>query len=94
MNFDIFLVLKVGCCSPDNNLTKVTCGHGASCSGQCSAIQVEKRNNIKICRGKLKTMPFLFNKFNDWSTLYGVDGVDGLGKVCCLGKGSFHPVVC
>ena len=28
----------MGCCAPDLTLTKVTCGQGTSCVGQCSAI--------------------------------------------------------
>lgn len=30
--------IQVGCCAPDLTLTKVTCGQGTSCVGQCSAI--------------------------------------------------------
>ena len=30
--------IQVGCCSPDKTVTNVTCGLGASCAGQCSAI--------------------------------------------------------
>ena len=28
----------MGCCSPNTTLTKVTCGQGTSCTGECSAI--------------------------------------------------------
>jgi len=31
--------IEVGCCAKDNTLTNVTCGQGASCQGQCSAIE-------------------------------------------------------
>ena len=30
--------IEVGCCSPNTTLTKVTCGQGTSCTGECSAI--------------------------------------------------------
>ena len=29
----------MGCCTSDNKLTMVTCGRGASCAGECSAVQ-------------------------------------------------------
>ena len=35
--------IEVGCCFPNKTVTKVTCGRGASCSGQCSAVEVEKK---------------------------------------------------
>ena len=29
----------MGCCTSDNKLTMVACGRGASCAGECSAVQ-------------------------------------------------------
>ena len=31
--------IEVSCCASDNSLTKVICGRGTSCIGQCSAIE-------------------------------------------------------
>ena len=31
--------IEVGCCARDTSLTKVICGQGSSCIGQCSAIE-------------------------------------------------------
>ena len=61
--------VEVGCCARDTSLTNVTCGQGASCSGQCSAIEAS------LCPSGNCT-----GNFEDCSPSLGLDEGEDLGK--------------